>query len=187
MCVQGWEWPRSPLASSHCLHCCPWCVVSILKVSWRSQVAIAATAVRSMFSVSVTQIIGHGLKCLLLVHRVLSAESNHSETLEPFHIATPFYLCFIKVSPCSGLGETFSTLARHGERRAHHSWSSATAWWLQFVQVFKGGSYWFWLCSSNTGVLLLSNTGRVEAELGKSETVAPFNTVSHPQMHSVPE
>lgn len=130
MCVQGWEWPRSPLASSHCLHCCPWCVVSILKVSWRSQVAIAATAVRSMFSVSVTQIIGHGLKCLLLVHHVLSAESNHSETLEPFHIATPFYLCFIKVSPCSGLGETFSTLARHGERRAHQSWSSATAWWL---------------------------------------------------------
>lgn len=93
--IQSWEWPWSSLSSFPCLHCCPWCVVSILKVSLRSQVAIAATAVGSMFSVSVTQIIVHGLKCLLLVHHMLSAESNHSETLEPSHITTPFYLCFI--------------------------------------------------------------------------------------------
>lgn len=133
------EWPHRSLASSHCLHCCP--VVSILKVSW-SQVAIAATAVRSMFSVSVTQIIGHGLKCLLLVHHVLSAESNHSETLEPFHIATPFYLCFIKVSPCSGLGETFSTLARHGERPIRADLVPLPDD-FSLCRSSRGGSYWF--------------------------------------------
>lgn len=77
--------------------------------------------VRSMFSVSVTQIIGHGLKCLLLVHHVLSAESNHSETLETFHTPHHFICVLSKCHPAVGwekLSPLWPGMERGGPIRA---------------------------------------------------------------------
>lgn len=77
-------------------------MISILKVSLWSQMAIAATAVRSIFYASVIHIVAHALNCFVT--------SLPGDKYRTFDIGTAFYLCFTEVPLYNGLWEAGSLL-----------------------------------------------------------------------------
>ena len=149
--IQGWQRDviLKHLVSGRRLPC-PYCVVSIRRVSLWLQMALSATAVRPMLQASVLQIMAQGRNYLLLVYHEISieTESNHLEILQLFDFAAASYCVLSKYYSGVDRGRMVLYHSQTAEGGGHRgksqdrpfqSVSSSPVQQLQFTQIFQGG------------------------------------------------